>query len=98
MIPNFNTYIKESVWGDIRKQGLGTEVKAEDDVNILSQDNLFEYLKDKYSVRIYQIDNDHKPIDRENEISVPYARPRELSYGLCVSLEFKRKEKIVTFT
>ena len=98
MIPDFKTYINESVWGDIRKRGLGTEVKAEDDINILSQDELFEYINDHYKVRIFELENRHKSFYKDNEIDVPYARPRELSYGLCVSLEFKRKEKIVTFS
>ena len=90
--------IVESLWSDLQDRSSGDVVRKEDDVNILSQDDLFEYLKDKYSVRIYEIDNDHKPIDRENGISVPYARHNELSYGFCASLEFKRKEKIITFS
>lgn len=31
MIPDFKTYVGESVWGDIRKRGNGTDVKKEDD-------------------------------------------------------------------
>ena len=30
MIPNFSTYLKESVWGDIRKKSLGQEERIED--------------------------------------------------------------------
>lgn len=31
MIPDFKTYIGESVWNDIRRRGIGADVKAEDD-------------------------------------------------------------------
>lgn len=31
MIPDFKTYIGESVWNDIRRRGIGSDVKAEDD-------------------------------------------------------------------
>ena len=48
MIPNFRTYLKESVWGDIRKKSLGTEVRTEDDVNSLDCAGFCEYLKTKY--------------------------------------------------
>ena len=48
MIPDFKTYIGESVWGDIRKQGLGKDVKAEDDVNTLDREGLLDYLNTIY--------------------------------------------------
>ena len=48
MIPDFKTYIGESVWGDIRRRGLGKETKVEDDINILDGYGLFEYLKKHY--------------------------------------------------
>ena len=48
MIPNFKTYLKESVWGDLRKKSLGKEDRLEDDVNNLDIDGLCEYIKDNY--------------------------------------------------
>lgn len=44
MIPNFKTYIKESVWGDIRKRGNGTDIKKEDDINQLNSTDFFSYI------------------------------------------------------
>ena len=49
MIPDFKTYIKESIWGDIRKRGNGTDVKKEDDVNHMNFDTFADYIKDNYS-------------------------------------------------
>ena len=35
MIPDFKTYIGESVWGDIRKKSLGQEERLEDNIDVL---------------------------------------------------------------
>ena len=48
MIPDFKTYIGESVWNDIRRRGVGTDVKKEDDVNLLDRQGLVYYLKEHY--------------------------------------------------
>ena len=48
MIPNFRTYLNESVWGDLRKKSLGQEERMEDDVNSLGCADFCEYLKTKY--------------------------------------------------
>ena len=44
MIPDFKTYIDESVWNDIRKRGNGTDVKKEDDIEHLDRDDMFDYI------------------------------------------------------
>ena len=44
MIPDFKTYIKESVWGDIRRRGNGTDIKKEDDINQLNSTDFFNYI------------------------------------------------------
>lgn len=43
MIPDFKTYINETVWGDIRRRGNGTDVKQEDTI-----EDIFNYLNDNY--------------------------------------------------
>lgn len=58
MIPDFNTYIKESVWGDIRKRADGKELRREDDVDLMDQDRLWYYLRDnlyKTTSSVYDI-------------------------------------------
>ena len=49
MIPDFKTYLKESVWGDLRKKSLGQEERIEDDVNQLNLDGFFDYLLKRYN-------------------------------------------------
>ena len=50
MIPDFKTYIEESVWGDIRKKSLGQEVRVEDQVNLMGGDRLINYLNEYYEI------------------------------------------------
>lgn len=50
MIPDFKTYIGESVWNDIRRRGNGTERKKEDDIDLLNIDDFCDYLKSRYWV------------------------------------------------
>lgn len=50
MIPKFKTFLKESVWNDLRKKSLGQEKRIENDVNLLNAQGFFEYLNDTYEV------------------------------------------------
>lgn len=49
MIPNFRTYLKESVWGDFRKKSLGQAERMENDVNHMSFDDFTTFITDTYS-------------------------------------------------
>ena len=44
MIPNFKTYLKESVWGDIRKKSLGKEERTEDSLSYLNDMNVDDFV------------------------------------------------------
>lgn len=48
MIPDFNTFIKESIWSDIHKRSNGESVRKEDDINNLDRDGLYDYIYDIY--------------------------------------------------
>ena len=50
MIPDFKTYLKESVWSDMEDRGTGDSIKIEDDVNLLNAQGFLEYLNDTYEV------------------------------------------------
>lgn len=52
MIPDFKTYIKESIWGDLARRSGGTQFRAEDDINNLDIEEFVQYLKDSYEVCI----------------------------------------------
>ena len=52
MIPDFKTYIGESVWNDIRRRGNGTDIKKEDNINNLDVEEFVKYLQDTYEATI----------------------------------------------
>ena len=49
MIPDFRTYLNESLWADVQSQASGGSVKKEDDVDLLDIERFMKYLKDRYS-------------------------------------------------
>ena len=68
MIPDFKTYLKESVWGSIRKKSLGLETRIEDDVNKLDGEAFVGYIKQHYEC----VGTEYEPfIDVEKCITVP---------------------------
>ena len=50
IVKTFNEFINESVWGDIRKRGLGGEVKAEENIDNLNMQKFEEYLMSHYKL------------------------------------------------
>ena len=50
MIPDFKTYIKESIWSDIQDRSTGNVVRKEDDINLLEPDDFITYIEKNYSM------------------------------------------------
>ena len=50
MIPDFRTYIGESIWADIHRRSNGEQIRKEDDVDLLDIEDFYDYLKSKYEV------------------------------------------------
>ena len=50
MIPNFKTYINESVWSDIHKRSNGKSTRKEDDIELLDMFGLYEYILANYEL------------------------------------------------
>ena len=50
MIPDFKTYIKESIWSDIQDRSSGDTIRKEDDVNLLSLEDFVVYLHQHYEI------------------------------------------------
>lgn len=48
MIPDFNTFIKESIWADIHRRSNGSQIRKEDYINNLDRDGLYDYIFDIY--------------------------------------------------
>ena len=51
--------INESIWGKVLDRGAGDTVRKEDDVNLLDYDDLYDYIKSKYSGKLFYIDKDY---------------------------------------
>ena len=62
MIPDFKTFIKESIWSDIQDRSAGDTVRKEDDVNLLDKDEFYDYLKNKYNKFTHLISKDPSEI------------------------------------
>ena len=48
MIPDFKTFIKESIWSDIQDRSMGKTVRKEDDINLMSGEDFCDYLNYNY--------------------------------------------------
>lgn len=48
MIPDFKTYLKESVWMDIHKRSTGVVDRKEEDINLLDINSFHKYLLNRY--------------------------------------------------
>ena len=81
---------------DIHKRSTGETERREDDLNLLDQDALFDYIISNYESS-YTIENRHKPKEKENAIDVPVIIPSEYSYAYSFWLDFTQDEKIITF-
>ena len=55
MIPDFKTYIGESAWGEMRKKSSGEQIRKEDDLDNLSFEEFYEYLRKKYTPKIQRL-------------------------------------------
>lgn len=65
MIPDFKTFIKESIWSDIQDRSMGKTVRKEDDIDLLDINELCEYLKTIYKTNS---DNDINVIEIEGNM------------------------------
>ena len=75
MIPDFKTYIGESVWADIHRRSNGDQIRKEDDVNNFDINEFCDYLNSRYifydrtghQCKVEVIDETEE-IDEDNEI------------------------------
>ena len=51
MIPDFKTYIGESVWGGVLDRGVGDSIRKEDDVDLMDFEDFYQYIQTKYEAK-----------------------------------------------
>ena len=89
--------IMESVWADIHKRSNGVQVRKEDDINHLDQDELFDYIQEHYICTSYSFSNYHQPVYDDNVIHIPFLIPETSSYAYNATLMFGKTGCVVTF-
>ena len=47
MIPDFKTYLRESIWSDMQDRGTRDVIKKEDDIDLMDIEDFKAYLKKK---------------------------------------------------
>ena len=52
MIPDFKTYLRESIWSDMQDRGTRDVIKKEDDIDLMDIDDFMVYLKNRYICNI----------------------------------------------
>ena len=50
MIPDFKTFISESIWSDMQDRSSGETTRKEDDINCLDMLGLLDYIQKKYEL------------------------------------------------
>ena len=84
MIPDFKTFIKESIWSDIQDRSTGETIRKEDDVNHMDFDTFAEYIKDTYSERgiWFAVGESEDGKSRSIEIDIIYGKEIDLSFNV----------------
>ena len=84
MIPDFKTYIGESVWTDIQKRSSGDDIRREDDVNHMDFDTFADYIKDNYSEKgnWFAVRENEDEKSRHIEIDIIYRGEIDLTFNV----------------
>ena len=88
MIPDFKTFIKESIWSDIQDRSAGDTVRKEDDINIFDCDELYDYIFDLYkSIDIYPLPLVSSTSPTRTYFSIPIFRTSNIVYRLTCTFD-----------
>ena len=101
MIPDFKTYMNESVWGDIRKKSLGQEDRIESGVDNMTAREFYFYWKDRYEIIdkdgfIWKLQFMHNTVKYQEEFGTPIERTHldgfTFTYTIEMDYNYKRNE------
>ena len=88
MIPDFNTYLKESIWSNINKRSEGNIERKEDDINDLDRDGLFNHIFSLYEKTTNQFGLDpYVPDKRYSDSFAIYLFKDDSPHRLWVKFE-----------
>ena len=71
--------LSESIWSDMQDRSAGETVRKEDDISLLDNEGLYDYIKSKYESRIPNFNVDmgyytNKSSNEKNLLIQPYGR------------------------
>jgi len=89
--------VNESAWGDMMRRGSGEEIRKEDDIDLIDQDQFYEYLKKHYKVDYKTFDIDSRD-DWFHFIDVPFRKGESSNSCYALYLDYKKTGKEVTFS
>ena len=93
MIPDFKTFLKESIWSDIEDRSLGDQVRKEDDINNFDIEQFCDYLKGIYK---YENENDIRIKNDDLIVTVFRDENRILYYHLEI-VDYNKESTYVGF-
>ena len=75
--------LSESIWSDIQDRSMGKTVRKEDDISLLDNEGLYDYIKSKYESRILNFNVDmgyytNKSSNKKDLLIQPYGRWKPL--------------------
>jgi hypothetical protein len=71
MIPNFNTYLRESHWSEMNRRSQGIKVRKENDVNLLDEKDFYDYILKRYELLDQDVQVNRFVMTHQTDISMP---------------------------
>lgn len=98
MIPDFKTYIKESIWGDVQRRGMGVQKKKEDEIEHLGFDGLYDLIRDTYKFPRFPLPLKNETSDGHKYFSIGLFKYVYNIHRLTVSFKDDVIKEVLLFT
>lgn len=97
MVPDFKTYIKESVWSDIHRRSNGVQVRKEDEIEHLDFDGLYDLIHDTYKFPQFPLPLKNETKDGHKYFSIGLFKYLYKIYRLTVSFKDDVIKEVLLF-
>ena len=98
MIPDFKTFIEESLWSEIQDRSSGDAIRKEDDVNLLDRDGFYNYIMEHYKTTTEDVTGPYAIINSENKdyIKIPILEDETNTLYRVIMWHFNTDERYIT--
>ena len=97
MVPDFKTYIGESIWGDVQRRGMGVQKKKEDEIEHLGFDGLYDLIRDTYKFPRFPLPLKNETKDGHKYFSIGLFKYLYKIYRLTVSFKDNVIKEVLLF-